>query len=470
MAWRSFNMSRTVPSSLGAEAQAMSVALRFVEWATLFLQELIHGPFDLQGAPAVMQERPPVCVTDCKSLYDHLSAVGSPSTLQDKAFRHRRVDYSRVLGRRQVVWYVGHPLGCSWRMVSQLTRERLWSVSVEVCGLGRTCSDESEQTDSEREESNSGTVRIGLMVGVSSLDCRVALFRGYGCRFFLCWYQCWFQYSAAEVYGSAPRFLIWGMSQVSFQFDSRCSSLFRRWRVKPSRCADWWVTQSVFPVVLSAPNVIARRVSNCVLSHIVVRASWHEAHNVCCSQSHLDGVEFELLLWQASLSSTANCCGQCEKQRGILVFCILLSGDSSPTRLLIPLSLCNVWWILFVTVANSCLSHPSPWRPWTVGACVWNPLRILLSLWISSTREGCCTFRPFRPFFGLTYCLSVIVQFFNVFSAREGERLFLKRCPFRDQRKSKFFVSLLNVFCGIFQCFFGFWHFFESIQKPHCVF
>ena len=68
MAWRSFKMSRTVPSSLGAEAQAMSVALGLVEWATLFLQELIHGPFDLQGAPAVMQERPPVCVTDCKSL------------------------------------------------------------------------------------------------------------------------------------------------------------------------------------------------------------------------------------------------------------------------------------------------------------------------------------------------------------------------------------------------------------------
>ena len=25
-----------------------------------------------------------MCVTDCRSLYDHLSAVGSPSTLQDK--------------------------------------------------------------------------------------------------------------------------------------------------------------------------------------------------------------------------------------------------------------------------------------------------------------------------------------------------------------------------------------------------
>ena len=76
-------MSRTVPSSLGTEAQAMSVALGFVEWATLFLQELIHGSFELRGAPAVMQERP-VCVADCKSLYDHLLAVGSPTTLQDK--------------------------------------------------------------------------------------------------------------------------------------------------------------------------------------------------------------------------------------------------------------------------------------------------------------------------------------------------------------------------------------------------
>ena len=84
LAWRSFKMSRTVPSSLGAEAQAMSVALGFVEWATLFLQELIHGSFDLRGAPAVMQERPPVCVADCKSLYDHLLAAGSPTTLQDK--------------------------------------------------------------------------------------------------------------------------------------------------------------------------------------------------------------------------------------------------------------------------------------------------------------------------------------------------------------------------------------------------
>ena len=36
LAWRYFKMNRTTPSSLGAEAQAMSVALGFVEWATLF--------------------------------------------------------------------------------------------------------------------------------------------------------------------------------------------------------------------------------------------------------------------------------------------------------------------------------------------------------------------------------------------------------------------------------------------------
>ena len=36
--------------------------------------------------------------------------------------------------------------------------------------------------------------------------------------------------------------------------------------------------------------------SHCALSHIAVRASWHEAHYVCCSHSHLDGVWFEQLL------------------------------------------------------------------------------------------------------------------------------------------------------------------------------
>ena len=104
MAPRSFKMSRTVPSCLGAEAQATSVALGFVEWATLFRQELNHEQFDLQGAPAVMQERPPVCVTDCKSLCDHLSAVCSPWRPQDY----------------------------NWQTASRKTRERLSNVFAEA--------------------------------------------------------------------------------------------------------------------------------------------------------------------------------------------------------------------------------------------------------------------------------------------------------------------------------------------------
>ena len=142
MAWRSFKMSRTVPSSLGAEAQAMSVALGFVEWATLFLQELIHGPFDPQGARAVMQERPPVCVVDCKSLYDRLSAVGSPSTLQDK---RSAVD---VLIIRESV----KKTGCVIR----------WApTGLQLAdGHAREAHDESEQAISKREEPDSGTALV----------------------------------------------------------------------------------------------------------------------------------------------------------------------------------------------------------------------------------------------------------------------------------------------------------------------
>ena len=75
MAWRSFKRSRTVPSPLGAEAQAMSVALGVVEGAISFLQQLVHGQFDLKSAPTVVQKRSSVRVTNCKSLYDPLSAV-----------------------------------------------------------------------------------------------------------------------------------------------------------------------------------------------------------------------------------------------------------------------------------------------------------------------------------------------------------------------------------------------------------
>ena len=123
-----FKMNRTVPSSLGAEAQAMSLALGFVEWATLFLQELIHGQFDLQGAPAVMQERPPVCVTGCKSLYDHLSAVDAAR----QTVSHRCADHSRVHDEDRLCDTLGTHRTTNWQTVSRKIRERLTNVFVEA--------------------------------------------------------------------------------------------------------------------------------------------------------------------------------------------------------------------------------------------------------------------------------------------------------------------------------------------------
>ena len=102
------------------EAQAMSVALGFVEWATLCLQDLIHGPFDLQGAPSVMQERPPVCVTDCKSLYDHLSADEKTVNAARQATSHRCVDQSRVREEDRLC----DTLGTHWATIGRRSHER----------------------------------------------------------------------------------------------------------------------------------------------------------------------------------------------------------------------------------------------------------------------------------------------------------------------------------------------------------
>ena len=119
MAWRSFKMSCTVPSSLCAETQAVSVARGLVEWAILFLQELVYGQFYLQGAPAVLQEKPEVCVTDCTSFFDHLSAVGSPSTLHGK-----RSAIDVLIIRRLAERLAGCSQDYNWQTALRKTRVR----------------------------------------------------------------------------------------------------------------------------------------------------------------------------------------------------------------------------------------------------------------------------------------------------------------------------------------------------------
>ena len=68
------SLSRAVNSTLAAEAQSMAVATGTVEWLSLIVSELLEGPFDLRSCRNVMQERPPIVITDCKSLYDHLNS------------------------------------------------------------------------------------------------------------------------------------------------------------------------------------------------------------------------------------------------------------------------------------------------------------------------------------------------------------------------------------------------------------
>ena len=108
-----------------------------------------------------------------------------------QALRHRRVDYSSVLEEDRLCDTLGTNSAAvgGWSHKRQgrgcrVSRRSLRSGSYMLASHAGEASDESEQADSDREESNSGTVQIELMVGQSCLDCCVALFRGYGCRYF----------------------------------------------------------------------------------------------------------------------------------------------------------------------------------------------------------------------------------------------------------------------------------------------
>eukprot|EP00959_Pyramimonas_sp_CCMP1952_P334308 7001218-Pyramimonas_sp.AAC.1 len=51
---------------------------------SLLLHEALDGPVDVKNIDACMRIREPIVVTDCKSLYDHVKANASPSSLEDK--------------------------------------------------------------------------------------------------------------------------------------------------------------------------------------------------------------------------------------------------------------------------------------------------------------------------------------------------------------------------------------------------
>ena len=82
--WRSYKLPRAVSSTLSAESQAMSTATGTVEWLNLLLAETLDGPFDVRSYQQVLSKRPPIVVTDCKSLYDHLVSPSSPTSVEDR--------------------------------------------------------------------------------------------------------------------------------------------------------------------------------------------------------------------------------------------------------------------------------------------------------------------------------------------------------------------------------------------------
>ena len=83
--WKSYKLPRAVSSTLAAESQAMSTASGTVEWVSLLLSEIIDGPFkDMRLCKSALTRRPPILVTDCKSLYDHLMSPSAPTSIEDR--------------------------------------------------------------------------------------------------------------------------------------------------------------------------------------------------------------------------------------------------------------------------------------------------------------------------------------------------------------------------------------------------
>ena len=82
--WRSHKLSRAVSSTLAAESQSMSIATGTVEWMSLILTECLDGSFSMHECRDMLARRPPLIVTDCKSLYDHLTSPSAPTAVEDR--------------------------------------------------------------------------------------------------------------------------------------------------------------------------------------------------------------------------------------------------------------------------------------------------------------------------------------------------------------------------------------------------
>ena len=147
---------------------------------------------DPQGAPAVMQERPPVCVTDCKSLYDHLSAVGSPSTLHDKRSAIDVLIIRESMKKTGCVirWAPtglqladGHTKdkGEAVECLRRSLRSGSYMLRCEEQVMQERHMTRVQKLSTSEKRHNGGEILMRLL-GSQSWRTGVLLFRGYGCR------------------------------------------------------------------------------------------------------------------------------------------------------------------------------------------------------------------------------------------------------------------------------------------------
>lgn len=129
--WKSFKLSRAVGSTLAAEAPAMVAATGTSEWTALLLSEALEGISDVRNYVSHLKTRPPVIVTDCKSLYDHLIAVSSPTSEED-----RRTSIDIVI-LQQSIGYVSASV--SWVPTNRMLADSLTKSAGDPTDLLRAC-------------------------------------------------------------------------------------------------------------------------------------------------------------------------------------------------------------------------------------------------------------------------------------------------------------------------------------------
>ena len=82
--WRSYRVRRVVNSTLSGESSCLIDGLGHLEWLLSFFAFGFFRGFTLENRDRFIGKFQAVAVIDCKSVYDHICKIGSPSGVVDK--------------------------------------------------------------------------------------------------------------------------------------------------------------------------------------------------------------------------------------------------------------------------------------------------------------------------------------------------------------------------------------------------